>query len=339
MTRNNENQAFNQSELLKDATYAFEYLDKHYKFLKRNINLGYWNVIDNFNPDIVVCNEFGVSTWSCYLHKLIKHKDYKIYTICDDSEDVFANRTGLRKFLSIFFARHLDGMICINPNVAKLYKNLGANKVSVFPIIYKESLYSIKLHQAVEITNKYIDNHNLAGCKCFLFVGRFTQVKNLERLIESFSTLKKSTNDKVKLILVGDGELRVSLIGKCRNLKVDTSVIFPGRFEGLGLLAWYNLKGSCVLLSTHEPFGAVIAEALMAGMPALVSDKVGAKCLITDVNGLICKSADVNDMEEKMSMMLNKIQTVEKVSCIRKSILPFDFDSLMDNMINDFREC
>lgn len=339
MTRNNENQPFNQTELLKDATYTYGYLDKHYKFMKRNINLGYWKEIDSFKPDIVVCNEFGVSTWSCYAHKNIKQQCYKIFTLCDDSEDVLNNRVGLRKSLSHFFAKNLDGMICINPKVATRYKELGVRKVSLFPIIYKDSLYSDKLQMAISVTNRYVDDFKLKGCKCFLFVGRFTYVKNLKRLIESFARLQKKSQDKLRLIMVGDGDLKDELMEECKNRGMSNSVIFPGRFEGMNLLAWYNLKGSCVLFSTHEPFGAVVAEALMAGMPSIVSDKVGAKCLITERNGLICSSENISDMEEKMALMLNRIPPVEEVSRVKESILSHTFDSLMDNLISDFKEC
>lgn len=335
MTRNNANQAFNQNELLKDATYSYSYLDRHHMIFKRNINFGYSEELRNFKPDVVICNEFGMSLWISYFFKLIQGEKYKLLTICDDSEDVFNKRTGLRKIVTHFFVKHITGIVCINPKVAESYKLIGAKKTVFFPIIYKNSLFYERLRQSVPITNDYIKRFNLQGCKCLLFVGRFTAVKNLEVLIKAFSLVIKELSEEIRLILIGDGELKQNLIKQVKDLGVCDKVIFPGRYEGNQLLAWYNLRGLCTLISTHEPFGAVIAEALMAGMPILVSDKVGAKCLITNNNGMVCHSDSIEDIVLKIKQMLGCIERVEYLEKINNSIIPYDFDSLMDNFINN----
>ena len=339
MTRNNENQSFDQSELLKHATYEVGYLDKHYKLKKRNINLGYWKEIESFSPNIVICNEYGLSTVSTYLHKKTHSAKYKIFTICDDSEDVFYRRTALRKIFAHFFVRKLDSIICINPKVAELYRAIGAKHVSFFPIIYNNSLFERKLQESLPITHKYIENYSLQGFKCLLFVGRFTEVKNLKRLINSFALVLKNFNQKAKLILVGDGELKSELIELANQYNIADMVIFPGRYEGNELYAWYNLKGSCVLLSTHERFGAVVAEALMAGMPAIVSDKVGANCLVSESNGIICNYNNVEEIAEKINLMLDRIEAQNNICKLKSSLLKYSFDDLMANLIKDFERC
>ena len=63
LTRNNANQAFNQNELLKGATYSFGYLDRHHTIFKRNRNFGYSEELRNFKPNVVICNECGMSLW------------------------------------------------------------------------------------------------------------------------------------------------------------------------------------------------------------------------------------------------------------------------------------
>ena len=337
MTRNNANQAFNQNELLRDATYSYGYLDRHHIIFKRNINFGYSEEIRNFKPDIVICNEFGISLWVSYLIKLSQGKKYKLLTICDDSEDVFNNRTSLRKTVTQFFTKHINEIICINPKVAEYYKLIGAKKTSFFPIIYKNSLFCERLKSSIPTTNDYIKRFNLKGCKCLLFVGRFTVVKNLELLIKAFSLVTTESSQEIRLILVGDGELKQSLINQSKELELDSKVVFPGRYEGNQLLAWYNLKGSCVLISTHERFGAVIAEARMAGMPALVSDKGGAKCLITANNGMICHSDNVEDIAVKMKKILDLVEPVDCVEKTNDSIIPYDFDALMDELIKNLQ--
>lgn len=337
MTRNNANQAFNQNELLKEVTYSYAYLDRHYIILKRNINFGYSEELKNFKPDVVICNEFGMSLWISYFFKISRGKKYKLLTICDDSEDVFDKRSGLRKIVTNFFTRHITGIVCINPNVADYYKLMGAKTTPFFPIIYKNSLFYKRLRLSIPITNDYIKQFNLQGCKCLLFVGRFTAVKNLELLVKAFSLVTKELSEEIRLILVGDGELKQSLIKQSKDLGVYDKVIFPGRYEGNQLLAWYNLRGLSTLISMREPFGAVVGEALMAGMPTLVSDKVGAKCLITANNGMVCQSDCIEDIVLKMKKMIDSVERVDFLKETNKSIIPYDFDSLMDDFINSLQ--
>lgn len=81
----------------------------------------------------------------------------------------------------------------------------------------------------------------------------------------------------------------------------------------------------------------MIAEALMAGMPALVSDKVGAKCLITANNGMICHSDNVEDIAVKMKKILDLVEPVDCVEKTNDSIIPYDFDALMDELIKNLQ--
>jgi glycosyltransferase involved in cell wall biosynthesis len=56
--------------------------------------------------------------------------------------------------------------------------------------------------------------------------------------------------------------------------------------EGSELYAWFNCGTLFVLASEFEPWGAVVNEVLVAGLPVVCSDKAGAKELIEPgING------------------------------------------------------
>lgn len=329
MTRNNANQAFDQSKLMENATYSVGYLDKHYTLKGRNINFGYWNEIRSFQPDIVLCNEYGMSLWATYLYKKCHLAQFKIGTICDDSVDVFVDRAGVRKWVNRFFSSRIDNVICVNPEVCECYKSIGAKTVSYFPIIYNNRLFKQQLEKSLQLTNQYISDYGLIDKKCFLFVGRLTEVKNLKTLLACLSRVVELKGDNVKLIFVGDGDQRQELEMLTKQLDVERNVVFTGRFEGQELLAWYNISAVQVLISTYEPFGAVVGEALMAGMHSLVSKKVGANCLITGANGRICDERDRNDIIDKMCKMIDDVDVVGPVHTVRDSILASNFDQQM----------
>lgn len=332
LTRNNANQAFDQEELLKNATYSYSYLDKHYVIVGRNINLGFDKEIETHNPDVVICTEFGMSLWAVFYHRLLHSRKYKVFTTCDDSEDVAERRKGIRKLVSRFFKTRIDGVISVNPLVGQRLAREGVKQVILFPIIHKASNYKNKLNKAVAITNNYIHKYDLEHKKCVLYVGRLTKVKNLESLILAF--IEQLTDEpSARLIIVGDGDQKLELEKLVRERTVDSKVLFVGRYEGEELLAWYNLSAFLGLVSLYEPFGAVVGEALLAGQQVLVSDKVGAKCLVNTQNGMVCQADSTEDIAAKMREMMKVVQPVSIVSDLQKSLLPYDFDELMRNMV------
>ena len=66
------------------------------------------------------------------------------------------------------------------------------------------------------------------------------------------------------------------------ELGIDANVRFVGRYEGEELTAWYRVSQVFALASHIERFGAVVNEALISGLPAVVSNNVGARILIDE---------------------------------------------------------
>lgn len=335
MARNNSNQQFNQHELLRGHTYSVGYLDNHMTFLGRDINFGYDKEIKEFRPDIVICSEFGISLWVTYFSCFRSGKKFKIYTICDDSEAVMRDRRGLRKFVSRFFTKRIDGVICINPNVRKAYLAAGAKSAPFFPIIYPNKEFNDRLISSLPISRYYIDKYSLRGVKCILFVGRLAKVKNLRALIKAFALLIDQYTKPIKLVIVGDGPEKEDLISLTELLGCAKNVIFPGRFEGPELLAWYNINGVFVLPSTYEPFGAVVSEALLAGMPVIVSDRCGSKCLVRPENGLVWDCGDIKMLSSFIKSVLTNFTFDYDNTSVRPSLLPYNFDLLIKELLTD----
>lgn len=119
-------------------------------------------------------------------------------------------------------------------------------------------------------------------------VARFTSEKRLHLLIEAVSKLPRP----YKLLLVGYGPRRAELLDLANDL-------IPGRFaitqadDYLGDL--YGAMDAFALVSAHEGFGLVIAEAMLCERPVIVTDVGCVPEVICDrINGLVvdgCSSA------------------------------------------------
>ena len=101
-----------------------------------------------------------------------------------------------------------------------------------------------------------------------LAVGKFKSQKNHSLLLKAFASLSELLD--VKLVILGDGELRQELENQIIELKLEQRVILPG-FE-LDTLKWYQTADLFVLSSNWEGFANVIVEALEVGLPVVSTD-------------------------------------------------------------------
>ncbi len=97
----------------------------------------------------------------------------------------------------------------------------------------------------------------------------------MDKLIHAFKETLQTHPDAV-FVIVGDGPEKVKYGELANNYGISDKVLFAGRFEDVALYAWYLVAGCFALPSTFERFGAVINEALLAGVPTLCSSIEGA---------------------------------------------------------------
>jgi glycosyltransferase involved in cell wall biosynthesis len=112
--------------------------------------------------------------------------------------------------------------------------------------------------------------------KVLLFVGRFSQEKNLSFLLRAFGKLSQNPeNPRMLLDLVGYGPLEAELRRLAEELDISPLVRFRGKFPQAELPAMYRSADALVLPSVSEPWGLVVNEAMLCGLPVLVSTQCG----------------------------------------------------------------
>jgi glycosyltransferase involved in cell wall biosynthesis len=79
------------------------------------------------------------------------------------------------------------------------------------------------------------------------------------------------------LVFAGDGPLRESLEAEARSLGIENHVRFLGFVNQSALPEVYTASDLLVLPSEFEAWGLVVNEAMVCGVPAVVSDQVGAR--------------------------------------------------------------
>lgn len=109
----------------------------------------------------------------------------------------------------------------------------------------------------------------------FIFVGRIDYKKGLDLFIEAFSNCLKNY-PHIRLNIWGSGSLTYLnyIKGKVKLYNLENVVTFCGFLNGNDKYKVFNDSDCFILTSMFENFGITPIEALQAGTPVLVSDKV-----------------------------------------------------------------
>ncbi len=309
VNKNLMNQKFDQDELKKQINFnKCNYLTKGFNYRGRSFRVGFISIIKKEKPDLILSTEFNFISLYLVLASRYFFKKTKIYTITEDNLQMVKDMSKVQLLLRKYITSRLDGVIFTNKPIAEWYKkNIDTSiKPLILPTIRKENKFLNSLSKSGEIAQRFKHKYNLKNKKILLYVGRFTEVKNLERLIIGYKKASKNKNESV-LILVGSGKLENKLKELVSELKIQNQILFPGRFEGLELLAWYKISDSFILPSTFEPFGAVINEALLSGCFTAVSEIAGAASLIQEnKNGVKFNPFDQLEITNAIHKLLNR---------------------------------
>ncbi len=125
-----------------------------------------------------------------------------------------------------------------------------------------------------------------------LFCAKLQRWKGPADLLEAFA---RAGVPNSYLVYAGDGPERGNLERRAIELGIADRVRFLGFVNQSQLPAAYSAADLLVLPSLFEPFGLVVNEAMLCGLPVAVSDRVGAKFDLVrpGENGYVFPAGDV----------------------------------------------
>jgi teichuronic acid biosynthesis glycosyltransferase TuaC len=107
-----------------------------------------------------------------------------------------------------------------------------------------------------------------ANKKIILFVGNLVPVKGVEFLLDAVSQLARSD---ILLCLVGDGELKSTLLCRARHLGLANICKFVGPRPHDEIPWWLSAADCLVLCSLSEGLGTILTEAMLCRVPVIAT--------------------------------------------------------------------
>ena len=150
--------------------------------------------------------------------------------------------------------------------------------------------------------------------KIILYVGRLVYEKGIQNLIGAMPKILNNYNDS-KLVICGKGGMIDALRQEVHNLGIDNKVYFAGYCDSKKVQKMYKCADVAVFPSTYEPFGIVALEAMLAGVPTVVSDVGGLNEIVEHgVTGMKSYAGNSNSIADSILALLFDQKLCDTVS-------------------------
>lgn len=338
LIRSHPRQNFEQILLEKQLKAEYAHLDRGISVMGRIFRFGIGQEIRQFRPDVVVTQEFSPASLTVALYRSLRENSFRHIVWTDDNPESAKSDTIFRRLMRRVLLPRINALICLHIETARLYQNqFRANiPIGISAILHNEPDFRSALTNITPAAKALALKYDLEGKRILLFVGRLASEKRVERLIAAFNRILDAFPDSC-LVLVGDGPQRAHLQKVAQELGIGEFVIFTGRAVGESLYSWYRLGELFVLPSEFEPFGAVVNEALLAGIPVVCSNKAGARVLVEDgMNGTVVDASDPTKLESALYSWLQRTPplNIEQLEHQRPSLMRTSFHNSLEGFFS-----
>jgi len=230
--------------------------------------LNLWKILREIKPDVIHTHTSKAGLIGRLVSRLAVPRARRVHTFHGHLLDGYFSpaKTKLITNLESLLAKKTDALIAMGNQVKNDLLKAGVGSESKFTVFFP-GLKPANIHSKADSKKSLGINTTFATC---LFVGRLTQIKRPDRLLDAIAILK-TRGLEFEFLVAGDGELsnyvssRISKEGlpvKTLGWVKDTSEAF-------------SAADIVVLCSDNEAVSLVLIEGSQYGLP-LVSTNVGS---------------------------------------------------------------
>lgn len=169
-----------------------------------------------------------------------------------------------------------------------------------------------------------------------IYVGQIVPRKGVHYLVQAFEELGLPD---AELLLVGDvGEEMCGFVE--RWVRRNPRVTATGSVPRIQLNEYYGRSSVFVLPSISDSFGLVVAEAMAAGLPVIVTENTGSRELVCEgAEGFVVPIRDVEELKEKILRLYeNSGLRREMGAAARNRVKEFSWEKYGERLISVYEE-
>lgn len=244
-------------------------------------------------------------------------------------------RMGLKERFKQFLLKQANGFFCFGQSSAAYLEKLGTPPSQILTrkaAVVDNDVILEHYQTAVSERGKRKLKKGWATYN-FIFVGRLIPPKNLAMLLDAFSEISAETTEW-GLILLGEGEQKSMLQQKAQKIN---NVRFESGVPWYEVAEYLALADVLVLPSESEPWGLVVNEAMICGLPVLVSEPSGCveDLVRTGQNGFTFDPRQKQDLVAKMRYFVQNAAALSRMGEASKQLIaPFAPEKVAHEMLH-----
>ena len=189
---------------------------------------------------------------------------------------------------SNFMKGHIQGLF-----------GLPFDKINVIP-----NGINLTNFNGIERDYEFRRQYALDNEKIILYMGRLVYEKGIQHLISAMPKILDNYHD-AKLIVAGKGGMLDELKAQVEYMGISNKVYFTGYLDAKQVQKMYKCADVAVFPSTYEPFGIVALEAMLAGVPTVVSDVGGLNEIVEHgITGMKSYAGNSNSIADSILTLL-----------------------------------
>ena len=299
-----------------------------------NLNIEY-NTINNQKTSV----SKGFLSSTMFLKKYIKDKDIDVLVACGSLMGplgVFSTLFSKTKLIywdhSNFFENTSHKFKIECKKFTSMFSDIVVALTKIDKVNY---INNTKAKRVVQIYNPldphlfYDDNDYDSTSSLIVSVGRLTNQKDFETLVEVANIVKNSTNE-FEWHIYGEGQNRSSIENKISSYSLSDKVILMG--QSANLYQIYNKYSMMVMTSKYEGFPMVLLEGLANKLPLISFDiETGPNEIIEEnINGFLISDRNINQMADKIITLLKDKSKRLSFSSFQKSkFKDFNYENVL----------
>ena len=290
--------------------------------------------LERFQPDIIHVDEaerLGI----CFLRLPgVKYaKQHNIPCVAwfhtnyiDYFDDYFSLPLGLNKLIKKIFAlifakiyNAYDLTLVSSSITAKKIKQIGIKNISCAELL---GCNISQFDNKQKINNFFTRQYNLPDIENkikLIFIGRLTPDKGWNFTLKTFAKLPLDIQNKIAIIIVGDGTLKTTIEQTLKQLIFDTYLL--GRIAPQKIPALLSNGDIFITNSEKETRGLTIIEAAAAGIPAIAPRSGGVIDTIKHGStGFLYQPQNQADFLDKLTLLITKVKLRQTMGIKAKEI-------------------
>jgi 1,2-diacylglycerol 3-alpha-glucosyltransferase len=269
-------------------------------------NHGIADALGRLQPQAVLCGGYNyVASWQAA--RWAKRRNIPLLLWSESTSHDLRREWRIVERTKRRFVRSCSAFVAAGISSRQYLEHLGAAAQSIFtaPNAVDNAFYSTRAQQARAHAHEVRSRLGLPE-RYFLFVGRLVREKGIFDLLNAYAQLKDDERSQVGLVIAGDGILRSSLQQRAGAIG-SGCVRFTGFTQREQLAELYALAEALVFPTHSDPWGLVVNEAMVCGLPVIASQVAGCTAdLVEDgCNGFVVQPRDVAQLTIAMRNILS----------------------------------